>query len=110
MPYISGQPRKQKTMLPDCIDYIISQDNPVRVIDAFVNEMDMNELEFIRPVPKDTGRPGYDPRDILKLYIYGYFNNIRSSRKLMAECGRNIEVFFLLNRLVPDFRTISDYR
>ena len=110
MPYISGQPRKQKTMLPDCIDDIISQDNPVRVIDAFINEMDMNELEFIRSAPKDTGRPGYDPRDILKLYIYGYFNNIRSSRKLMAECGRNIEVFFLLNRLTPDFRTISDFR
>ena len=102
--------RKQKTILPDCIDDIISQDNPVRVIDAFINEMDMKELEFIRPISKDTGRPGYDPRDILKLYIYGYFNNIRSSRKLMAECGRNIEVFFLLNRLVPDFRTISDFR
>ncbi len=72
--------------------------------------MDMNELEFIRPLPKDTGRPGYDPRYIFKLYIYGYFNNIRSSRKLMAECDRNIEVFFLLNRLVPDFRTISNFR
>lgn len=110
MSYIDGKSRKQKTFLPDCIDDMVSQENPVRVIDAFVDSMDAEGLGFIRSVPKDTGRPGYDPRDLLKLYIYGYFNGIRSSRKLMVECHRNLEVFFLLNRLTPDFRTISDFR
>lgn len=110
MSYIDGKSRRQKTFLPDCIDDMVSQENPVRVIDAFVDSIDVESLGFIRSVPKDTGRPGYDPRDLLKLYIYGYFNSIRSSRKLMAECDRNLEVFFLLNRLTPDFRTISDFR
>lgn len=110
MPYIKGQPRNQKTLLPDSIDALIAKDNPVRVIDSFIESLGMSELDFIRSTPQDLGRPGYNPRDILKLYIYGYFNGIRSSRRLMAECKRNIEVFFLLNRLVPDFRTISDFR
>ena len=110
MEYIKGQDRGQKTMLPDCIDDLIGQDNPIRVIDAFVDALDFKATGFKRPKPNDTGRPSYDPRDLLKLYIYGYFNKIRTSRRLMMECGRNIELFFLLNRLTPDFRTIADFR
>ena len=110
MKYIKGRSREQLTFLPECIEDMISQENPVRVIDAFVDSIDMEEAGFIRSTPKDTGRPGYDPRDMLKLYIYGYFNKIRSSRALMKECTRNIELFFLLKKLVPDFRTISDFR
>ena len=89
---------------------MIGQGNPVRVIDAFVDNLDIEKAGFKKSVPSWTGRPPYDPRDLLKLYVYGYFNKIRSSRKLMAECTRNIELFFLLNRLTPDFRTISDFR
>ena len=110
MDYIKAQERKQITMLPDCIDDLITQDNPVRVIDVFIDSMDVRAAGFQRAKPNDTGRPSYDPRDMLKLYVYGYFSKIRSSRKLMAECTKNIEVFFLLNRLTPDFRTIAEFR
>lgn len=110
MKYIKGQDRRQITFLPDCIEDLIGQDNPVRVIDAFIDNLDIEGAGFQKSVPSWTGRPPYDPRDLLKLYVYGYFNKIRSSRKLMAECGRNIELFYLLNRLTPDFRTISDFR
>lgn len=110
MKYIEGQSRDQITLLPDCIDDLMGQDNPVRVIDAFVDNLDIEGMGFERPVPNSTGRPSYNPRDLLKLYIYGYMNKIRSSRKLMKECGRNIELFYLLNRLTPDFRTIADFR
>lgn len=110
MTYIKGSDRNQITMLPDCIDDLIGQDNSVRVIDAFIDNLDMERAGFKRSIPNITGRPPYDPRDLLKLYVYGYFNKIRSSRKLILECSRNIELFFLLNRLTPDFRTISDFR
>jgi len=80
------------------------------VIDAFIDQLDMDKLGFKRAKLKDTGRPPYDPRDLLKLYIYGYFNKIRSSRKLMQECTRNLEVMYLIGKLVPDFRTIADFR
>jgi transposase len=110
MKYIEGQNRQQITMLPDCIEDYIGEDNPVRVIDAFVDGLDMEAAGFRRAVPNETGRPPYNPRDLLKLYVYGYFNKIRSSRKLMAECTRNIELFFLVNHLTPDFRTIADFR
>jgi len=110
MKYIIGQEREQIMLLPDCIDDLIGQDNPVRVIDAFIDSLNIDELGFQRSIPNITGRPSYNPRDLLKLYVYGYFNKIRSSRKLMAECTRNIELFFLLGRLTPDFRTISDFR
>lgn len=92
------------------MDDLISADNPVRVIDAFVDGLDLNAAGFQKAKPNETGRPPYNPKDLLKLYVYGYFNKIRSSRKLMAECSRNIELFFLLNRLTPDFRTIADFR
>jgi transposase len=107
---IKGKERNQITLLPDCIDDLVGQDNPVRVIDAFIGGLDMEAAGFRRSAPNETGRPSYDPRDLLKLYVYGYFNKIRSSRKLMTESSRNIELFYLLNRLTPDFRTIADFR
>ncbi len=110
MGYIEGQNRQERMLLPDSIEDIIGEDNPVRVVDAFVDGLDMNRLNFTQATPAETGRPAYNPKDMLKLYIYGYFNKIRSSRKLMKECHRNIELFYLLNRLEPDFRTISDFR
>lgn len=109
MTYIQGESRTQMC-LPEFIEDMVSQDNPVRVIDSFVDSLDMHKLGFVKAQPAGTGRPAYDPRDLLKLYLYGYFNKIRSSRKLMQECTRNIELFFLLNRLSPDFRTIADFR
>jgi len=110
MEYIRGIPRNQITFATTSLEDDISQDNPVRVIDAFVESLDLDSMGFKRAVPNTTGRPPYDPADLLKLYVYGYFNKIRSSRKLMTECTRNIELFYLLGRLVPDFRTISDFR
>ena len=109
MTYVQGESRTQMC-LPEFIEDMVSKDNPVRVIDSFVDSLDMHKLGFVKAQPAQTGRPAYDPRDLLKLYIYGYFNKIRSSRKLMQECSRNIELFFLLNRLSPDFRTIADFR
>ena len=83
---------------------------PVRVIDAFVDGLDVSGLRFGRSVPAATGRPPYDPRDLLKLYLYGYLNEVRSSRRLERECSRNVEVMWLLRRLAPDFKTIADFR
>ncbi len=110
MKYITGEKRNQITLLPGCIEDYVGEDNPVRVIDAFINQLDMDTAGFKRAKPNETGRPSYDPRDLLKLYIYGYFNKIRSSRKLMQECTRNIEIMYLIGKLIPDFRTIADFR
>lgn len=110
MGYKEKASRHQLTFLPDSIEEYVSGDNPVRVIDAFVDSLDLSGLGFTKSIPADTGCPPYDPADLLKLYIYGYFNRIRSSRKLMAECGRNVEVMWLMGKLTPDFRTISDFR
>lgn len=110
MAYKKGEDRRQKVFFPDCIDEYVEGDAPVRLFDAFVDSLDMTTLGFVRSIPKDTGTPGYDPRDLLKLYIYGYFYQIRSSRKLARECKCNVEVMWLLGKLYPDFRTISDYR
>ena len=90
MDYIKGQKRGQTTMLPDCIDNLVVTDNPARVIDAFVGGLDLTEAGFSKAVLNRTGRPPYNPRDMLKLYIYGYFNKIRTSRKLMIECSLSI--------------------
>lgn len=109
MGYIKGADRKQIILLPECIEDYVAADNPVRVIDAFVNGLDIAALGF-QPEPAIEGRPGYDPRDMLKLYIYGYTNKVRSSRKLQAEAGRNVEVMWLLGKIVPDFRCIADFR
>jgi transposase len=110
MAYVEGQDRHQIMLLPESIEDFVSEDNPVRAIDAFVDGLDLNKLGFTQAEPSVMGRPAYNPRDLLKLYIYGYFNKIRSSRKLMKECQRNIELFYLLRRLTPDFRTIADFR
>ena len=110
MAYKKGQDRRQKVLFPDCIDEYVGSDAPVRLFDAFVDSLKMDELEFVRSTPAETGTPGYDPRDLLKLYIYGYFYQVRSSRKLARECKCNVEVMWLLSKLTPDFRTISDFR
>ncbi len=110
MGYITGEDRDQINLLPNSIDEYITNENPVRVIDAFVESLDMESMEFVRATPKNTGRPGYNPKDLLKLYIYGYMNRIRSSRRLETEAARNLEIIWLLNSLKPDFKTIADFR
>ena len=109
MPYIKGSDRSQITLMPNALDDYVSDQNPVRIIDAFAERLDMASIGF-KSVAAIEGCPGYDPRDMLKLYIYGYQNKIRSSRKLQTECSRNIEVMWLMGRLIPDFRCISDFR
>ncbi len=110
MNYIEGQVREQATFLPARLDDFVPDDAVVRVIDAFVSRLNMCDLGFTRAVPAATGRPGYDPRDLLKLYLYGYLNEVRSSRRLERDCRRNVELMWLLRRLVPDFKTIADFR
>ena len=110
MTYISGFERSQLLLLPEAIDDYVDPENPVRFIDAFVDELDLAAAGFARVTPEKTGRPGYAPGDLLKLYIYGYLNRVRSSRRLEAECHRNIEVIWLLRTLKPDFKTIADFR
>ena len=110
MAYKKGSDRRQRILFPDYIDEYVEADAPVRLFDAFVDSLKMDELGFVRSTPADTGTPGYDPRDMLKLYIYGYFYQVRSSRKLARECKCNVEVMWLLSKLTPDFRTISDFR
>lgn len=110
MTYIQGQNRNQYILFPPCLNEFIKKDAPVRLFDVFVDSLDMGKLGFIRSKPAATGTPGYNPRDLLKLYIYGYFYRIKSSRRLAQECGRNVEVMWLINQLTPDFRTISDFR
>src|SRR5438045_9269626 len=110
MSYIRGEDREQASFLPARIDDYVGAEAAVRVIDAFAEGLDVVGLDFVRAVPAATGRPGYDPRDLLKLYVYGYLNEVRSSRKLERECGRNVELMWLLRRLAPDFKTIADFR
>ena len=109
MGYIQGSDRRQVIMFPDCLDDYVNLNNEVRIIDAFVDSLDMGMLGF-KAEPAKEGRPGYDPRDMLKLYIYGYLNQTRSSRRLQKEASRNIEVMWLLKKVVPDFRCIADFR
>ena len=110
MAHIPGHDRSQLLLLPEAVDDYVAADNPVRFIEAFVDGLDLAALGFIGTVPKATGRPGYAPADLLKLYIYGYLNRVRSSRRLEAETHRNIEVIWLLRHLKPDFKTIADFR
>jgi transposase len=110
MGYIIGVDRNQMILFPETLEEYLSESNPVRVIDTFVDNLDLINIGISNAIPSVEGRPGYDPKCLLKLYIYGYFNKIRSSRKLMAECRRNVEVMWLLGKLVPDFRTIADFR
>ena len=110
MAHITGKDRSQLLLLPDTVGDYVGPDNPVRFIDAFVDSLDLEAAGFMRVRPNDIGRPGYDPADLLKLYIYGYLNRVRSSRRLEAETHRNLEVIWLLRRLTPDFKTIADFR
>ncbi len=108
--FIEGVDRGQSTLFPECLEDWIDEDNPVRVIDVFVDELDLRALGFDRAEPEATGRPGYHPAVLLKLYIYGYLNRVQSSRRLEREAGRNVEVMWLTNRLAPDHKTIADFR
>jgi transposase len=110
MSHIRGADRSEVLLFPPTLDDYVAQDNPVRFIEAFVESLDLVELGFTRATPAATGRPGYDPADLLKLYVYGYLNRVRSSRTLEREATRNVEVRWLLSRLTPDFKTIADFR
>jgi transposase len=108
--FVEGTDRGQSTLLPECLDDWIDENNPVRVIDAFVDALDLAELGFEGVEPAETGRPAYHPSALLKLYVYGYLNRVQSSRRLEREAGRNVEVMWLLGRLVPDHKTVADFR
>ena len=108
--FIEGASRSQSTLFPEYLEDWVGDDNPVRVIDVFVDELDLGNLGFERVDAKETGRPGYHPSVLLKLYIYGYLNRVQSSRRLEREAGRNVEVMWLTSRLAPDHKTIADFR
>ena len=108
--FVEQADRGQSTLLPECLDDFIDESNPVRVIDVFVDTLDLAEMGFDGANPAATGRPSYHPSVLLKLYIYGYLNRVQSSRRLEREAGRNVEVMWLLSRLAPDHKTIADFR
>ena len=108
--FVEGADRVQSTLLPECLDDWIDEENPVRAVDAFVDALDLKELGFDGVEPAATGRPAFHPSVLLKLYIYGYLNRVQSSRRLEREAGRNLEVLWLLGRLIPDHKTIADFR
>ena len=108
--FVEGTDRGQSALFPECLEDWIGEDNPVRVIDVFVEELDLAELGFGGVAPEATGRPSYHPSVLLKLYIYGYLNRVQSSRRLEREAGHNVEVMWLVGRLVPDHKTIADFR
>lgn len=110
MAYIQGEARGQQALFPTTLDDLVPPDHVCRVIEAFVAKLDVAALGFVRAEPAETGRPGYDPRDLLKLYLYGYLQQVRSSRRLEAECRRNLEVMWLLGRLTPDYKSIAEFR
>ena len=108
--FVQGDDRMQRTLLPDSLEDYVGEDNQVRVVDVFIDELDLAELGFKGLVPARTGRPAYHPSLMLKLYLYGYLNRVQSSRRLEREAGRNVEVMWLTRRLAPDFKTIADFR
>ena len=108
--FVEGADRGQSTLLPECLDEWVEESNSVRVIDCFVDALDLADLGFEGVEPAATGRPAYHPSVLLKLYIYGYLNRVQSSRRLEREAGRNLEVIWLLGRLVPDDKVIADFR
>jgi transposase len=108
--FIEGENRYQSTLFPERLDDYIVDDNAVRVVDAFVEKLDLLRLGFEGVIPESTGRPGYHPAMMLKLYIYGYLNRIQSSRRLEREAQRNVELIWLTGRLIPAFKTIADFR
>src|SRR5580704_13168528 len=108
--FVAGADRSQTTLFPDRLDDWICEDNPVRVVDAFVDALELGELGFEGIKPEATGRPSYHPSVLLKIYIYGYLNRVQSSRRLEREASRNVEVMWLLGRLVPHHKTVADFR
>jgi transposase len=108
--FVEGEDRTQGVLLPEFLDDYVAEDNPVRVIDVFVDELDLHALGFASVVPETTGRPAYHPAMMLKIYVYGYINQIQSSRRLERETARNVEMMWLTGRLAPDFKTIADFR
>jgi transposase len=108
--FVEGVDRQQGALFPECLEDWICEDNPVRVIDVFVGGLDLAALQFGGVDPETTGRPSYHPSVLLKLYVYGYLNRVQSSRRLEREAGRNVEVMWLTGRLVPDHKTIADFR
>lgn len=108
--FIQGEDRTQGILLPELLDDYVADTNPVRVIDVFVDELDLGKLDFEDVTPAATGRPSYHPAILLKIYIYGYLNRIQSSRRLEREAQRNVELMWLTGRLMPDFKTIANFR
>jgi len=108
--FVEGEDRNQVTLLPECLDDYVGEDNPVRVIDVFIDELDLTGLGFEGVAPAVTGRPAYHPAMLLKIYVYGYLNRLQSSRRLERETQRNVELMWLIGRLAPDFKTIADFR
>src|SRR5690349_10714676 len=108
--FIEGEDRKQVTLLPECLDDYVGADNPVRIVDVFVDQLELRGLGFTGVEPAETGRPSYHPAVLLKLYVYGYLNRVQSSRRLERETQRNVELMWLTGRLTPDFKTIADFR
>jgi len=108
--FVEGEDRTQVALLPECLDDYIAEDNPARAIDAFVEELDLRQLDFAGADPAATGRPAYHPAVLLKIYVYAYLNQIGSSRRLEREAQRNDEMMWLTGRLAPDFKTIADFR
>lgn len=108
--FVQGTDRRQQTLLPECLDDYVAEDNPVRVVDVFVDELDMRGLGFEGITPAATGRPAYHPGTLLKLYVYGYLNKVQSSRRLEREAQRNVELMWLTGRLASDHKTIADFR
>jgi transposase len=110
MAHVEGQSRYQRTLFPEVLDEVVGNADPVRVIDAFVDTLDLADLGFSKVAAEEMGRPPYAPGDLLKLYVYGYLHRVRASRRLEAEAHRNVQVMWLLNRLTPSFKTIADFR
>src|ERR1035437_7701590 len=108
--HVNGTHRHQTILFPDTLDKYVDAENPVRFIDAFIDSLNIEKLGFKNSITCDTGRPSYNPSDLLKLYVYGYLNQVRSSRKLEKECHRNVEVMWLMKKLSPDHKTIADFR
>lgn len=110
MGYIEGENRRQNLLFPESLEEYIEKENPVRLFDAFVESLDFKNLEFLRETPRAEGRPGYNPRDLMRLYIYSYYYRLRSSRQIARECKVNLEIMWLIGKLRPDFRTIANFR
>jgi transposase len=108
--FVVGDDRSQSTLFPERLDDYVGDDNPVRAIDVFVDELDLGELGFGGVEPRATGRPAYHPATLLKIYIYGYLNRVQSGRRIERECQRNVELVWLSGRLMPEFKTIAVFR